>query len=159
MARSPAEQIFDSLMVSATLPLPEREAHAGQALAAIVGHARQTVPYYRDRLDGVIGADGRIDREAWHALPPLSRHDLQDHKDALTSTRCPALHGEIHERSTSGTTGTELRITRAGPLGAPHPMGMNRPNISSTSTMAGEHFQNKLKGTMRSFTSPKRITR
>lgn len=110
MARSPAEQIFDSLMVSATLPLPEREAHAGQALAAIVGHARQTVPYYRDRLDGVIGADGRIDREAWHALPPLSRHDLQNHKGALTSTRCPALHGEIHERSTSGTTGKPVTV-------------------------------------------------
>jgi len=110
MARSPAEQIFDSLMISATLPPAEREVHTGQALAAIVGHARQTVPYYRDRLDGVIGADGRVDREAWQALPPLSRRDLQDHKDALASTRCPASHGEIQERSTSGTTGKPVTV-------------------------------------------------
>lgn len=110
MARYPAEQIFDSLMVSATLPRPELEAHVGQALAAIVGHARQTVPFYQGRLDKVIGPDGRIDREAWQAVPPLSRRDLQDNKVALTSTRCPASHGEIQERSTSGTTGKPVTV-------------------------------------------------
>jgi hypothetical protein len=57
------------------------------------------------------------------------------------------------------TTATELRTTSAGPCGAPHPIGMKRPNIGSKGTMRGEHLQNRLKGTIFIFTRMKRITR
>ena len=61
--------------------------------------------------------------------------------------------------ATSGTICTELRTTSAAPCGAPQPIGMNRPTSSSSSTMTGETFQNRLKGTIFVFTRMKRMTR
>jgi hypothetical protein len=52
-----------------------------------------------------------------------------------------------------------LRTTSAGPCGAPHPIGINRPNIRRRRTRSGETFQKRLKGTIFIFTRMKRITR
>ena len=56
----------------------------------------------------------------------------------------------------AGTMATELRSTTAEPCGAPQPIGMNRPNSSSTSTIAGDIFQKPFHGTNLNFTRTKR---
>jgi len=61
-----------------------------------------------------------------------------------TSTTSPA---------TEGTIWIELRMTAAGPEGAPQPIGMNSPISRRTSTSAGESFQNRLNGMNRSQTN------
>jgi len=110
MARSPAAQIFDSLMMSGSLPDSVLDEHGARALATIVGHAARTVPFYRDRLRGVLNTDGSIDMDAWQRMPPLTRQDLQESKETLTSTQIPAAHGEASERSTSGTSGKPVTV-------------------------------------------------
>jgi phenylacetate-CoA ligase len=110
MARSPAEQIYDSLMMSARLPRAELYPYVNRTLAQLVDHAQRTVPFYRNRLDGVLGPDTAIDLEAWRHVKPLSRQDLQDNFEALTSSRIPESHGRADPRSTSGTTGKPVTV-------------------------------------------------
>ena len=105
MPSTPAEQIYDSLMVSARLPRSELYAFVNRTLAQNIAHAQRTVPFYRDRLDGVLGQDGEFDLDAWRRVKPLSRKDVQENFDALTSTAIPKNHGKADPRSTSGTTG------------------------------------------------------
>ena len=110
MPSTPAEQIYDSLMVSARLPRSELYAFVNGTLARNVAHAQRTVPFYRDRLDGVLGQDGELDLDAWRRVKPLSRKDLQENFEALTSTVIPKNHGKADPRSTSGTTGKPVTI-------------------------------------------------
>ncbi len=65
----------------------------------------------------------------------------------------------ITSPATSGTIETELRITSTDPCGAPHPIGMNNPRLSSKRTMNGDIFQNRLKRITPSFTSANSSTR
>ena len=69
----------------------------------------------------------------------------------MRNSTSPALIGVLASTGTSttspatlGTIATELRSTTAEPCGAPQPIGMNRPNNSRTSTIAGETFQNSI---------------
>lgn len=105
-----SEQIYDSLMVSCCLPRDELEDYTHRALATIVGHAQATVPFYGDRLAGVVGPDGALDMEAWHRVPPLTRDDAQSRFEDLKSVELPDSHGEAAERSTSGTTGKPVTV-------------------------------------------------
>lgn len=83
--------------------------HQDQALAALLRHAVRTVPFYRDRLSAVVGADGRLDFDAWDDLPFLSRAEAQENYSELTTQDLPSSHGATVSFSSSGTTGTPLR--------------------------------------------------
>ncbi len=74
---------------------------------------------------------------------------------SMRNSTSPALSGlfastgtSITSPATLGTIETELRTSRTGPCGAPHPIGMNSPRLSSSRTMNGDAFQNRLKVTM-----------
>lgn len=95
---------------------PERlREHQFAQLAALVRHAGDTVPYYRAVFKNM-GFDHRdtLDEAAWAALPILSRNDLQDTYSKLHSERCPPSHGRLFESASSGSTGTPIKVSKAG---------------------------------------------
>lgn len=65
-------------------------------LTALVGHARETVPFYRDRLAilGSLDAE-RPDWAAWEAMPLLSQGELGEEAAALHSAAVPVDHGKV----------------------------------------------------------------
>lgn len=75
----------------------------------LLRHARDTVPFYRERYAG-FDLDGPMDAASFSRLPLLRREDIQQHYAALRSTRVPADHGKIIESSTSGSTGKPIRF-------------------------------------------------
>ncbi len=85
--------------------------HQLQQLALVIGHARRTVPFYRDRLAG--WRDGAAPgMEQLRALPLLTRRDIQDAGVALLSTALPPQFGPVHENRTSGATGQPVQVLR-----------------------------------------------
>jgi len=49
-----AKKVYDSLIVSERLPETEADTLSNIARARIVEHAARTVPFYSDRLAGVV---------------------------------------------------------------------------------------------------------
>lgn len=78
-------------------------------IGRLLRHARDTVPFYRDRLAG-LDLDGALDEPAFARIPLLARSDIQDHHDALISCAVPADHGRIRGGQSSGSTGRPIRF-------------------------------------------------
>jgi phenylacetate-CoA ligase len=92
------------------LPAAEIWPHQRRQLRALLRHAAATVPYYRDRIAGQVGAladDFSI--EDFARLPKLTRSDLQQSFDALCAQRLPPGHGNAMAGTTSGSTGEPVR--------------------------------------------------
>lgn len=84
-------------------------------LAALLGHARVHVPFYRERLRGLddLPTDETW-QEAWRGIAPLTRAEIQatDAEDAMITEALPPGHGELREIYTSGSTGRPIRSVR-----------------------------------------------
>ena len=88
------------------LPADALQALQLRQLGALLRHAWETVPYYRERWGAAPDATG------FAQLPLLTRRDLQDHVGSLKSERVPAEHGAITESNTSGSTGAPVRVKK-----------------------------------------------
>jgi phenylacetate-CoA ligase len=88
--------------------------HQATQLAQLARHARETVPFYRQRL-AHLGDAKALDPqgEAWLGLPLLTRADIQNEGDALLSDALPPGHGRTNEIYTSGSTGRPIRAVRS----------------------------------------------
>jgi len=96
--------------------LPEDRIRARQfdQLAALLSHAKATVPFYRDHLAGLPEKlDGTVLRDLWPELPRLRRHEVQEAGDRLASTALPRSHGTTSEIFTSGSIGRPIRVLRS----------------------------------------------
>ncbi|OGQ96335.1 MAG: hypothetical protein A2521_10815 [Deltaproteobacteria bacterium RIFOXYD12_FULL_57_12] len=92
-------------------PLAKTTGHQFRQLHALLAHAVQTVPYYRDRCRGITPAlDSETDSEQWRRIPLLKRPDVQQHEQALASAQIPETHGKTHTLHTSGSTGRPVRV-------------------------------------------------
>lgn len=89
-------------------PAGQLAAASADQLAALLRHARDTVPAYAQRLAGLPLDDPQALMGAWHELPLLRRADVQALGDELHSRAVPADHGQIIEYHTSGSTGRPL---------------------------------------------------
>ena len=88
--------------------------HQAAQLRLLASHARETVPFYRARLaDLDIEADDDRFLAAWRQLPILSREEIQDAGERLTSTSLPDNHGATGDIFTSGSTGKPVRALRS----------------------------------------------
>jgi phenylacetate-CoA ligase len=86
-------------------------AHQYLQLAALLRHARVTVPFYRKRLaDTGMTDEEALTPEGWLRLPLLTRQDVRQHQADLTTTRLPGGHGPVHRNKTSGSTGQPLEV-------------------------------------------------
>jgi phenylacetate-CoA ligase len=79
-------------------------------LSALLNHAWTTVPWYRERWQGLFDPAAPITRESLERLPLLTRRDLQDGFDALKSSQLPREHGQAQVQRTSGSTGAPVHF-------------------------------------------------
>lgn len=99
------QMFLDSLRQTQTLPAAQLDAYQTRLLEKLLRHARETVPFYRDRLDPVFGPDDRFLRERFEEIPLLTRSDAQADPGALETRNHPGHAGEIVSDQTSGSTG------------------------------------------------------
>ena len=84
-------------------------------LEGLLTHARETVPFYRDRLAALPDLrPGRLTPELWRRIPLLSRTDVQAAGPALVTRSLPERHGTMFDVSTSGSTGMPVIIKNTG---------------------------------------------
>jgi phenylacetate-CoA ligase len=81
------------------------------ALQKLIAHAAATVPFYADRL-GALFDGHKFDWRRWRDLPILTRSEVVDHSDALTSSQVPEEHGLVTQLTTSGSSGIPLTFSR-----------------------------------------------
>ncbi|RMD87906.1 MAG: hypothetical protein D6807_06945, partial [Alphaproteobacteria bacterium] len=82
-----------------------------RALARLLRHAAETVPFYAGRLHnpGLFDAE-RFDWDAFRAIPPLRRADLQAGSEAFLSRPLAALADPAFSFTTSGSTGMPVTV-------------------------------------------------
>jgi phenylacetate-CoA ligase len=92
--------------------LPAERVLAGQLaqLAALVRHAAETVPFYRESWAGRHDASPPDSYEAFARLPFLSRAALQANYESLKSRNTPQAHGQVSEVLSTGSTGMPVRV-------------------------------------------------
>lgn len=89
----------------------ELEAWQFRQLRAVVTHALNTVPWYRERLAAAgLAPDRDITPEAFRRVPLMTRRDVQAAGDALLSTAVPPDHGRPVKYRTGGSTGEPVHI-------------------------------------------------
>jgi phenylacetate-CoA ligase len=93
--------------------LPELAAYQEQLLEALVRHASENVPFYRERLACLSTADG-LDLSHWNEVPILEREEAIAVGQALRASRVPDGYGDVVETWTSGSTGNALNIAYNG---------------------------------------------
>jgi len=103
------DQRLQELMDSDHWSASEIEAYRNEKLRALVRHAYDNVPYYRERWQAVkiSPLDIRC-REDLRKLPVLTKEDVRQNFDRLVSQQ--ASRGELVFRHTSGTTGKALHF-------------------------------------------------
>lgn len=85
--------------------------HQFRQLRLLVGHVLQHVPYYREHLRAArIFSLAGLTTESFRRWPILHKSDLVEHTANLLSRAAPAEQGEIVWNSTSGSTGTPVKV-------------------------------------------------
>ena len=90
-------------------PLENLLTYQRRRLDAMVAHARETVPRYRDLRPPSQNQDARrAIQETLASIPVLDKATYRDHFEEFLSTKIPV--GQIRQSQTSGTTGTALPL-------------------------------------------------
>jgi phenylacetate-CoA ligase len=85
--------------------------HQFWQLAALLRHARETVPWYQKQLgDAGLTDEQALTPEGWLRVPLLTRRDLQHHSAEFMSRLLPPGHIITHRNKTSGSTGESLEV-------------------------------------------------
>jgi phenylacetate-CoA ligase len=80
-------------------------------LQRIIAFAKSQVPFYReDEGWRQFRADQPVDRQTLASLPVIGKTQLRENFDAFNATRLPANERITLETSSSGTTGTPVRV-------------------------------------------------
>lgn len=101
---------YDTLMKSQYWSPEQMREFQEEQLARLVKHARDHVPFYKDRLEGLVDQRGLIDWARWSDIPVLKRRDLADHGAAMETRSLPASHGGTMRATTSGSTGVPVTV-------------------------------------------------
>lgn len=89
----------------------ELRAQQDRQLAALLRHARATVPFHEGRLAAAGLGDGAPPApERFRRLPLLTRQDVRGQKAGLLSRSVPPDHGKTYRNRTSGSTGAPLEV-------------------------------------------------
>jgi phenylacetate-CoA ligase len=75
--------------------IAEQQSHQ---LQIVLNHARDSVPFYRDRI------------VSWNDIPLLTRRDVQLAGPSLHSSKVPVDHGRVRTSVTGGSTGQPVRV-------------------------------------------------
>jgi len=89
-------------------------AHQLRQLEPLLRHAHASVPWYRERWAGKFDPDRPLTYDVIRRLPLLTRRDIQDGFTRMRSNNFPPHHGQVEERTTSGSTGAPVRFLGTG---------------------------------------------
>lgn len=104
-------EIYDLLLEIETWPAADIRAHQLRQLAVILRFARDTIPFYRDRLEGLAGLDqGSLSPEGFRSVPILTRGELQASSEELECKNVPQQDGVVSKFTTSGSTGMPVTV-------------------------------------------------
>jgi phenylacetate-CoA ligase len=104
-------RLLQLLAETERLPRALLESDALLHLQKLLQHAQAQVPYYRERLSGVVRVPlGELTRERFRELVPvLDRAELREHADAFRAkVVSPAYRGNGRISTTSGSTGRPI---------------------------------------------------
>jgi phenylacetate-CoA ligase len=107
--RSPYLRHYRALLRTQFDPPEVVRARQWQAVTAMLRHAYETVPFWREHLDGAgLHPDRVCSPDNYRAVPVLTKHDLRSRRDDLVSSRYdPAT---LRRKRTSGSTGVSLEV-------------------------------------------------
>ena len=105
------QEFFAGLMQSQYWSPERRDAERRQNIARMLAHARDHVPFYRERLASIFRIPGEIDWSRWSEIPILTRRDLLEEREALQSRALPPAHGRVATTSTTGSTGASVTVS------------------------------------------------
>jgi phenylacetate-CoA ligase len=88
------------------------EAEQRRQREALLRHAWETVPFYRELWGSRYEPSARLSADAFARLPLLSRRALLESYEALKSRSIPGGHGTTYESRSSGSTGVPVRILK-----------------------------------------------
>lgn len=85
--------------------------HQLEQLSIVLTHAYKTVPFYQEFYKSQSFKPKRIlTEQLLSEIPIVSRKDVQKAGDKIVSTNIPKHHGNLHDISTSGSTGATIKI-------------------------------------------------
>ena len=109
--------LLHQLDQSQWLPAERLEAEQLRQLDALLRHAWETVPFYRQFWAGSYDGSMVLSLEKFAGLPTLTRRALQESYEALKSRSFPGAHGRSAESRSSGSTGMPVRFLSTGIAG------------------------------------------
>jgi len=86
-------------------------------LVRLLQHARDTTPFYRDRLPSDLSSATAVEA-AWSSIPILTRAEAAAADETLLSNSIPPDTGGVYPEETSGSTGLPFRFLKSGLTGA-----------------------------------------
>jgi phenylacetate-CoA ligase len=111
------DDVFDRYLTALTqierLPGSHLQRYQQGLIERVARHARDNLPFYRDRLRPVFDND-KFDFSRWSQVPILDRHDAAMQTVRMRVPQLPESYGDVHEISTSGTAELPLRFTTNG---------------------------------------------
>ncbi len=105
-------QTFITLMQTQLWDRAAIAAYQAQLLERLCRHARDHVPFYRDRLKPLFGKDDVFDINSWKSVPVLTREEAWQNREALQADSVPAVMEPLMAGNTTGSTGTPLPFRR-----------------------------------------------
>ena len=109
------DELFDrylrALGQTQWLPYPKLVAYQQTLIEAIVRHAYERAPFYRDRLACLFDPDGKIDLSNWPRVPVVTREIALAHATDMRAQSLDEKYGPISEFRTSGSAGTPFKFT------------------------------------------------
>ncbi|MBX9778616.1 MAG: hypothetical protein K2Y71_29955 [Xanthobacteraceae bacterium] len=122
MTRRPAVKASDAtaeirdfgqtLAMTQWLSPQELRSYQAPLISKLLLHARNTTPYYKERLDVDLSSPDSI-HKSWMQLPILTRADVVKHHEALTSRKVPRDSGPVITGQTSGSTGVPVAFKKS----------------------------------------------
>jgi len=107
------ERQLQELVDSDKWSVSEIEAYQNEKLQALVRHAYENIPYYRERWKALkISPVDIRSRDDLHKLPVLTKEEVRQNADRFVSQKTPKR--ELLSRHTSGTTGKGLHFYMTG---------------------------------------------
>ena len=105
----PVQSVLEALEASQYWSRERLLAQQWQRQQALVQHAFETVPFYRQRWAPLGLGSGPLTPDAWRRIPPLEKHELRDSGALLVSSRAP----RGLKSATSGSSGTPVAVLRS----------------------------------------------
>lgn len=106
-------EFLEALSQTENLPPDRLQSYQRNLLEPLLKHAASNVPFYRNRLDAVLGQDGAVDWSRWQEIPIFGKTEAQVAGADLQTQTLPVGNERWVEDGTSGSIGAPLLHRRS----------------------------------------------